>query len=132
MIVLRSALDGHKANHAAGTGADPMTIEVVWRSGRRSRVTGVRPNRIYEVDESGAGAVPPTGAAPATPWFADVSALLAHRHEDEPFDEDERQPLLARQLSRLGAGAHSDAQHAPIADVIGDDAESSGAVACSP
>ncbi|PYI85223.1 MAG: hypothetical protein DME26_11495 [Verrucomicrobia bacterium] len=37
---------------AAGEG--DMRIEVAWRSGTRSVVTGVRENRIYEIDEGGA------------------------------------------------------------------------------
>ena len=32
-----------------------MTIEVTWRNGRKSVVDGVKPNRIYEIDEAGAG-----------------------------------------------------------------------------
>ncbi len=32
----------------------PMRLEVKWRSGKRSVVSGVKANRIYEVDEAGA------------------------------------------------------------------------------
>ena len=36
---------------AAGTSATQMELEVAWRSGRRTRLTGVQPNRIYEIHE---------------------------------------------------------------------------------
>jgi enediyne biosynthesis protein E4 len=39
---------------AAGTSDKEMRIEVKWRSGKRSVVEGVKANRIYEIDESGA------------------------------------------------------------------------------
>jgi hypothetical protein len=35
----------------AANGAAPMTIEVLWRSGRKSVVTDARPDRIYEIEE---------------------------------------------------------------------------------
>lgn len=44
---------------AAGKAERGMILEVVWRSGAKSVVPDVRPNRIYEIDES--GAVPPVG-----------------------------------------------------------------------
>ncbi len=37
---------------AAGALTNELTIEVLWRSGTRSVVTGVKPNRIYEIAES--------------------------------------------------------------------------------
>src|SRR5206468_11713074 len=41
---------------AAGSSSNEMRIEVQWRSGKRSVVSGVKANRIYEVDEAGAEA----------------------------------------------------------------------------
>jgi len=93
---------------AAGNATNRMALEVTWRSGRASRITDVRPNRIYEVIESAAG--PPTpaqanrDAPPRAKLFADVSRLLQHTHHEEPFDDFERQPLLPRRLSQLGPG----------------------------
>ncbi len=43
---------------AAGSSTNDLKIEVTWRSGKRSVVEHVRPNRIYEIDEAGAIAVP--------------------------------------------------------------------------
>ena len=90
---------------AAGTLTNEMTIEVLWRSGRQSLIKGVKANRIYEIDESGATAVSekaPTNNAPSL--FEDVSSLINHTHVDEQFDDFERQPLLPRALSQLGPG----------------------------
>ena len=90
---------------AAGSPTNEMSIEIVWRSGKRSVVRGVKANGIYEVDESSAASVLPLVKAPKpAPVFADVSALLAHQHVDERFDDFARQPLLPNQLSQLGPG----------------------------
>ena len=61
-----------------------MTLEVTWRSGRKSVVHDVKPNRIYEVDEAEAGPVetnPPV--AEVKPFFKDVSQMLSHQHHQE-------------------------------------------------
>ena len=36
---------------AAGSLTNEMQIEVTWRSGKRTQVTGVKGNRVYEVYE---------------------------------------------------------------------------------
>lgn len=89
---------------AAGKSVADMIIEVSWRSGRVSRITGVAANRIYEVDESGAGPVQSTTSKIQTPapLFKDVSELIAHVHHEENFDDYARQPLLPIKLSQLG------------------------------
>src|SRR5688572_21236884 len=91
---------------AAGN-SKAMRLEVTWRNGFLSIVSNVQPNRVYEIEEAG---VPPSGGPSAlppkggTPYFADVSHLLNHRHEESYFPELDRQPLLSRQLNRLGPG----------------------------
>jgi hypothetical protein len=87
---------------AAGKSANDMTIEVTWRSGRFSRVPGVVPNRIYEIDESMAGVMKSEKPAEIPPMFKDVSASIAHTHFEENFDDYSRQPLLPHKLSQLG------------------------------
>jgi len=90
---------------AAGSLNNELTIEVLWRSGKRSFVPNARPNRIYEIDESGAGPRgTPHSALRAPQFFEDASHLLNHRHHDDPFDDFERQPLLLNALSQLGPG----------------------------
>ena len=104
---------------AGGSSTNAMRIEVRWRSGNRSVVNDVRANRIYEVEEAGAQASsklkaqssrgsPGSSDQPSTinhqPVFEDISPLIGHTHQEEPFDDMERQPLLPNKLSQLGPG----------------------------
>ena len=89
---------------AAGSETNRMRLEVRWRSGKRSVVEGVRANRVYEIDEAGAVGMWPAPAPAPKPIFEDVSGLLKHVHREGAFDDFERQPLLPRKLSQLGAG----------------------------
>jgi hypothetical protein len=90
---------------AAGNVTNQLTIEVVWRNGRRSVVTGARANRVYEIDEESTQPEQRSKPKPSSlPLFKDVSALLAHRHHEEDFNDFERQPLLVRKLSQPGPG----------------------------
>jgi hypothetical protein len=88
--------------------AREVAIEVTWRSGSRSVVSGAAPNRLYEIRESGAAsgrtglaASPNAGGAR---WFSDVSDLLGHAHHETPFDDFGRQPMLPHALSLHGPG----------------------------
>jgi len=84
-----------------------MSLEVVWRSGARTVVPGVRPNRQYEIREDSVHASP-TAPRESTerpaPYFTDVSDGLRHVHVEAPFDDFGRQPLLPYSLSQLGPG----------------------------
>lgn len=90
---------------AAGTGGGEMTLEITWRSGKRTIVAPVKANCLYEVDEADARSPGPAieSAAPA-PLFEDLSASLGHAHADQPYDDFARQKLLPRRLSQLGPG----------------------------
>ena len=48
---------------AAGMLTNLLTIEVAWRSGKRSLVTNALPNHLYEIEEAGATTTP-VAAAP--------------------------------------------------------------------
>jgi hypothetical protein len=92
---------------AAGSPTNILRIEVAWRSGKHSIVTGAKPNRVYEIDESSATSSPtnlPSLTATPEPFFKDVSGLIAHTHHEEAFDDFARQTLLPRRLSQLGPG----------------------------
>ncbi len=105
---------------AAGNSTNRLTIEVAWRSGRRSLVTNALPNHLYEIDEAGAQTIPPGSPRLSCetaerrrqrpenkavgPLFEDVSDRLGHVHQDDPFDDFTRQPLLPNKLSQLGPG----------------------------
>jgi hypothetical protein len=105
---------------AAGADRAPMTLEVAWRGGRRSVLTNVLANHLYQIDEAAAPATPPetkrgnqdlaatprsqTEGTAVRPWFEDASALLSPTHHEERFNDYVRQPLLPNRLSQLGPG----------------------------
>lgn len=89
---------------AAGAAGKPMMLEVTWRNGSRTVVTNVLANRLYEIEEATATAVPSNPPATVAPLFADVSSLIEHRHHEEAFDDFVRQPLLPFKRSQGGPG----------------------------
>ena len=89
---------------AAGSGGKPLSIEVTWRSGKKSIIKEAAPNRIYELDEAVASPAKGSPAPINEPLFRDVSDLIKHTHHESAFDDFERQPLLPYRLSRLGPG----------------------------
>ncbi len=116
--------DQPQRTFAAGA-ARSLEVRVRWRSGQETIVAHVPPNHLVEVIEpptagptaspparqpttsSSAASIVPTPASPtptASIRFADVSDAIQHIHQDAPFDDFERQPLLSRKLSQLGPG----------------------------
>ncbi len=90
---------------AAGNLTNSLSIEVTWRSGRRTMVSNAKANRLYEIlEENAVETVSAKVTNAVAPFFEDVSALLNHTHVEEPFDDYARQPLLPRSLSQLGPG----------------------------
>ena len=88
----------------AGGGGTNLSLEVKWRSGKVSVVRGVQGNRLYEVSEAGAEAVPPVKPPEVKPLLVEVSERLGLTHVDEAYDDFGRQPLLPRRLSGEGPG----------------------------
>ncbi|MBI3415344.1 MAG: VCBS repeat-containing protein [Verrucomicrobia bacterium] len=89
---------------AAGSLTNDLTIEVIWRNGKKSVVSHAAPNRIYEIAETGATENPTSAPPTPKPIFQDVSDLIKHVHHEEQFDDFERQPLLPNRLGQLGPG----------------------------
>jgi hypothetical protein len=91
---------------AAGSLTNIMRIEVDWPTGQKSQVTNVSANYVYEIDQAVAVSAPLPRIATNTntPFFQDVSDLLAHTHHEEPFDDLAVQPTLPKRLSQLGPG----------------------------
>jgi enediyne biosynthesis protein E4 len=89
---------------AAGRATGGLSLEVTWRNGTVSLVRDVLPNRVYEIDETGAGPASPPPSALRPPHFQDVSRLLLHTNIDEGFNDWQEQPLLSRRLSQGGPG----------------------------
>jgi hypothetical protein len=96
------------ADPASGSGPGSLSIAVRWRSGKQTVIRDANANQLYELSEASARPASAQDAASAhaalSPWFTDISALLGHRHQEEPFDDLQRQPTLSRRLSQLGPG----------------------------
>jgi hypothetical protein len=98
--------------------SDSATLEVEWRDGRRSIISGARPNRLYEIDQTTAltaedagsktqsvGSPVSSASSAVHALFDDVSEQLGgHRHVDPYFNDFARQVLLPNALSQLGPG----------------------------
>jgi hypothetical protein len=116
--------DQAQRTFAAGA-ARSLEIRVRWRSGHETLIADVPPNRLVEVIEppasspsagrpatnlstaAASAAVSGASESPGSGWsirFADVSEAIRHVHQDAPYDDFERQPLLPRRLSQLGPG----------------------------
>jgi hypothetical protein len=91
---------------AAFTLTNRLEIEVRWRDGRRSLVENAQPNRLYEIDQAAARtpAAEQLRQPVPDPWFEDVSDRITHTHQEAPFEDFDRQPLLPFRLSHLGPG----------------------------
>ncbi|MCG8467129.1 MAG: VCBS repeat-containing protein [Gemmatimonadetes bacterium] len=97
-------LSGSDSQAAFAAGDGPMTLVVAWRSGRVSRIEGVEANRAYEIHESAATAASDAPPERVTPMFEDVSARLGHAHQEDAFDDFDRQPLVPVRFSQSGPG----------------------------
>jgi hypothetical protein len=97
-------LSSDDAIRTFAAGGGDMQIEVRWRSGKQTVLTGVKGNRIYEVDEESAVDRVENALANTKALFHDVSDRLNHTHLDEPFDDFALQPLLPYRLSQFGPG----------------------------
>ena len=92
---------------AMGT-SDSASLVVDWRDGRRSTITDIKPNRSYEVSQSGSvpkNATVTAGTGGDSTMFVDATAQLkGHTHTEDTFDDWDRQFLLPNALSQLGPG----------------------------
>ncbi len=89
---------------AAGSLTNRLSVKVTWRNGTHSLVSGLEPNQLCEIEETGAARTQPPARPVVKPWFEDASALLAHKHAETEFDDFQRQPLLPKKFSQLGPG----------------------------
>ena len=88
---------------AAG-GAAKYTIEITWRSGKRSRLEDALPNHAYEIAETGNEAAAPTEEASPQPLFVNRTSRFGIGHTVELYDDFARQPLLPKHVSDMGPG----------------------------
>ena len=97
-------LSGDEPVRSFATGrAATVGLRVRWPSGRVSEWREVPVGSDVEILESQATfAERPSPRVPSPTLFEDQSVRLAHRHEDEPFDDFGRQPALPHRLSQAG------------------------------
>lgn len=82
-------------------------IKVTWPNRQESIIKGVKPNRIYEIEETeavGQNESKENLNSEVNILFQDVSSLIDHSHQDEEFDDFSIQPLLPKKMSNLGPG----------------------------
>jgi hypothetical protein len=89
---------------APGRATEGMTIEVIWRNGKRSVVNEVKANRLYQIEESGSESFAAAAKPQPAPLFEDISHVLDHIHHENEFNDFERQHGLPRKLSQSGPG----------------------------
>jgi hypothetical protein len=89
---------------AANRNNDTMSLEILWRNGKKSVIDSVKSDRIYEIDESFSKSFTPSIKTEETPYFEDISNTISHYHQERPFDDFYFQPLLPNRLSHLGPG----------------------------
>lgn len=87
---------------APGNATQNLTLEVTWRNGRKSIISDVKPNRVYEIDENTSKKVEVQPKTSPTPTFKDVSERINHTHIEEGFDDFAYQSLLPNRFSQLG------------------------------
>lgn len=85
-------------------GEEDATLIVKWRDGTQTILEDLRPNRIYEISQSGSQRIVTPSPGDAQPWFKDVSAMLGHTHAERPFDDFGTQALLPNRFSQMGPG----------------------------
>jgi hypothetical protein len=94
----------YEASFAMGK-SQSAELEVRWRDGRQTIIKDVKPNRLYEISQTGAVAAPADTVVKAAALFEDVSTQLGgHVHVDSAFDDWERQFLLPNSMSQFGPG----------------------------
>lgn len=80
---------------------DDLTVH--WAGGTVQTLTNVRANQWLVVEEPPQAAGEPA-LSKKKPLFAEAADAIPLRHEERPFDDFARQPLLPNKLSQLGPG----------------------------
>ncbi len=91
---------------AAGD-ARALAVEVRWPDGSVTEVGTVEPGRLYEIrqgDSAAPAAADPSPDSRDAPQALFSEIDVAHGHVDAPYVASRLQPLLPRELSRLGPG----------------------------
>lgn len=95
------------AMFAANDETSNYSIKVIWPDGFISHIENVKSNRVYEVQKESAESTQKNEDTPGTDpqsVFVDISNRLDHIHHEDPFNDEELQPLIPGLMSRLGPG----------------------------
>ena len=87
-----------------GDEAKIQQLAVHWPSGHVQRFENLDAGRSYTITEPFSDAPPLAKPTPPETLFVASDRLQAARHEEQPFDDFKRQPLLPNKLSQLGPG----------------------------
>ena len=78
------------------------TLEVTWRTGKKSKFADIEANRLYELAEPVEAPLLTKNKPIVSPLFEDVSDRIRHVHHEVAFDDYQRQPTLPFKLSQQG------------------------------
>ncbi|RME93236.1 MAG: CRTAC1 family protein, partial [Verrucomicrobia bacterium] len=99
-----SSDDYQRVFAAAGVGPEGLTVEVTWPDGRRTVHRGLPPNSLCELWHEAPDAGPAPKPPAPKPLLGDLTRSGVFRHQDAPWNDFARQPLLSRKFSREGPG----------------------------
>ena len=86
-----------------GTADSIKSLTVTWPSGKSQRYSDLATDHYYRITETSSSPTP-TAQVVSSPWFEPLSDFAEIRHQETPFNDFNRQPLLPNQLSQLGPG----------------------------
>ncbi len=101
-----------------GLGSQPKlhSLTVDWPSGMHQSFTNLEADLFYTIKEPPGDPRRPPPQAEATTGVVRMAGLAALRHQERPFDDFQREPLLPWKLSQMGPGL-------AVGDVDGDGLE---------
>lgn len=107
LTLSRGALSTNEPIIQIGLGEDPQIdeLEVRWPSGHLQRFENLASGQQYQITEpAGAPPKPAPSSESPTPLYVADPALPEIKHEEAPFNDFEKQPLLPNRMSKLGPG----------------------------
>ncbi|MCC7376009.1 MAG: VCBS repeat-containing protein [Verrucomicrobiales bacterium] len=104
---------------ATGTAREGLTLEVLWRDGRRSVLTNASPNYLYEIDQTNATSPLPPGErpdeghrSPLPPGEGQGEGLRSPLPPGEGQGEGQIPPTKARATAEVDPGSNANASPA--------------------
>jgi hypothetical protein len=79
-------------------------LSIQWPSGQQQQFQNIEAGRCYSITEPSEQARKQTVSERMPSWFRRATCLEGIRHQERPYDDFFREPLLPWQLSQLGPG----------------------------